>query len=160
MKIRGNTVGTPIKPEKVIEKTGGGYEIPCFDLRKIGCPPLAVGAGPEFIDGYSSQILDAAQKGPVKLIVDVYSPDGRINESSVILNPYIEDNISFLLSGIFKYADSYLVASVAHSFRTMISISNIEDDIRVYIDERIGDISTALDAIITQQEKLIGGDSE
>lgn len=46
---------------------------------------------------------------------------------------------------------------------TPISAAKIENDlkpeIKEYIDEQLGDVETALDAIITLQNSLIGGES-
>ena len=126
MKIRGNTVGTTMKPEKVIEAGGGGGGT--IDLR----------------DYYTkAEVNQRISNSLGSLRTGLQEHDERIaaleaSGSTVDLsNYYTKEEIDQAAEGLL-----YGMAS--------------ENYVNETIDVRIGDISTALDHIIALQEELIG----
>jgi hypothetical protein len=137
MIIRGNTVSTTIAPEKIAEKIG-----------RVGT--MYVGLYEE--TGKASHTAEEIYKhaendGVVLLDMDgVYFPLVYSSLGSAEFNSYVNDQDYVRGARVFRDG-SYV------TFSTDIVTS-------VILDERIGDISTALDELHTYAQGLIGGAAE
>lgn len=136
MKIRGNTVGTTQKPEKVIEKAG-------IDNVFIGDENTTL---EEFYNAHCAGKMCFMKRNMA---------GGRTGY-------WVAYTMSSVMANFYEFS-STPDGQVSISYATLDSSGNFTSKSvmpadKTYVDEAIGDIETALDAIIAIQNSLIGGD--
>lgn len=194
MKIRGNTVGTTLKPEKAIVKCQNLTEVEKAQARdNIG----AVGADDiryvqdtlTGLDGNVSGLLDSVQD--VSDRVAALENSGGSGGASALIVTVGENNIASHTAGDIANAARNGKTAIMHDGYTVYNLlatdggdlawfgyltdENImhvacvldtgeverytHDFVTVaYVNEKLGNIETALDHIIAMQNSLIGGD--
>lgn len=157
MKIRGNTVGTTIKPEKTVVK--------CEKLTE------------------EEKTIARANIGATSMLIVTIGEDGKASHTSAEILAYVQAGGTVVLDtwnemfanlttvdvgmAYFAYVDisdeaGGLLGSytIDYEGNAHASFSQFRDDneLENYIDEKIGLIDSALDSIIAIQNELIGGD--
>ena len=175
MKIRGNTVGTPMKPEKVVEKAGGGGSTMIVTLngstasKNSGQIYNHVASGGNVIlripigndiwhyvnlshtYPYCSYFLEKNDD----YVDSVYIIDESATCQEVTLTPVSPEHLKqyyYTKKEVDKIAQEYGDSLVDLGFASTNYVSE-------YVDEKIGDISTVLDELHTYAEALKGGGS-
>ena len=171
MIIRGNTIGTPLKPEKNLVKATDLTDEEKAQVRKnIGAVASVNNVKPD--ENGNVQIETGGERPP--LVVTYANHDRANSDSPTIYNHIINGGTAVFYDGnayltlqscssgyaVFGKMDvddrNYVIVvgeqgEVYHNNNKLVSID--------YFDKTIGDISSALDSIIAMQEELIGGDS-
>lgn len=168
MKIRGNTVGTTMKPEKVVEKAGGGgggstVIVTLVGLGKASHTSLQIaellknGHNVLFCNGtYYS--LDVARDSVARF--SAVSDDGSVDLYEI--NNAGEVEYFFLEltgGGSVDLSNYYTKEEIDQAAEGLLYGMASENYVNETIDLRIGDISTALTDLHNYAEALKGGEA-
>lgn len=162
MKIRGNVVGTPLKPERAVVAATNLTPAQQKQAREnIGVCDLIVTVTNGVVSHTNSQIYEHVQNGGVAYLqYDFLMPLSVTETSATCAYVYDDGIIDYfeIYDGSFNKAEFYFATSEQYYDlkQKVEGLSNISQD----HDEQLGDIDTALDSIIAIQNSLIGGDAE
>ena len=152
MKIRGNTVGTTMSPEKIAEKiggTGGGILVVALDYGYADND-----AGYPIASHNLAQIEEHFHKGGA--VVGTRSSGMEVPLCSIQTHPLYGRIASFVFHDDMALSDiHYFVDELGRSINEERVLTNNLDF--EYIVSEIGDISSALDELHTYAQGLIEG---
>ena len=163
MIIRGNTVGTTMKPEKVVEKAGGDSAWERIDIEVVGENDVRFSNTFEEIHSMINDgkipYLYGEMGGSVYVIACAEANEEYImfaEANGLIVTLYSDG--SFAYKSLPYLSRSDVVNEIANDGG---SVDVIPSELAVanFVNAKIGDVSSALDSIIAMQEELIGGDS-
>lgn len=150
MKIRGNTVGTPMKPEKAIVKATNLTEEEKAQAREnLGITGGA--ATPYFVDVQHSDegyYINDFSWGDLRAEI--------ANDRMIVCRTESQDDVFYLpMTNVNDY-EEWVMFSADIGYNHHEVMVWIDGMVEYTVEDRTGDISTALDHIIEIQEELIG----
>lgn len=166
MKIRGNTIGTTIKPEKVLVKSENLTEAEKVKARaNIGAASMLVvteGAGGKASHN-AKEIFAHVQAGGMVVFGIGFEFGSELYASFVggdnvhahfIFFEAHETNDDHVAVGAFSYFTIDMDGNIDSFGMSVMDAVGMQN----YITEQVGSIDTALDSILKIQNELIGGD--
>ena len=153
MKIRGNTVGTTLKPERAVVAAKNLTPEQQKQARdNIGASALIVTETNGELSHTLEQICNHIKNGGIAYLLADYRYMPIIaDDNDVIYANFIFDD------GFAYYYEAFTVGNVAKLVRAEHEYAHQSQFIS--IKQQMGDIDTALDGIIAIQNSLIGGDA-